>query len=246
MKITVFHMSRPKWLRTDSWQFHAIIIFVVITITIYILNLLAERDIISAQTQNAANVALNWTALAYAIYIYYLYDSARQSAVRKLEEGGVKVVSLEEGISTIIKEFQPLTKWFSENREGIIKIGEKLKEVDINKLVALFDEMEKMVDTLKQTGYSKENLEKMVDTVVKLSHLMDRLNGQNPERIEEWFVSLVNIAGKFERVDPKKLEKWFDLLFETLDREDAIERAKTLTEAPADEFLLSKKGGQDG
>jgi hypothetical protein len=205
------------------------------------LNTLAERNIISAQFQNAANVALNWTALAYAIYIYMLYDKARQSAVKKLEEGGVKVVSLEEGISTIIKEFQPFTQWFSQNREALMKMGEKAKDLDLGKMVALFDELEQMVDTLKKTGYTKENLQKSLDAFVNLTKMLEQLDGKDPKKLEAWFTSLVNIASKFEKVDPKKIEKWFDILFETLDREDAIERAKTLTEAPADEFL---KGGE--
>jgi len=142
-------------LRTGSWKIHAIVIFILLVVTTAILWVGAMNNVIPMQLQIAANFALNWTALAYAIFIYKLYDTSKQQAIKQAQEKGIEVPSVEEFLGVAAEMFKEADDWWKANKEKVEGFMHALENVDIEKLgkaiEKLTPELDKFVSKGEQT-----------------------------------------------------------------------------------------------
>lgn len=72
-----------KWDRMKllDWHKHTIIIVIVFILGFFLLNYLRLLNLIDSQTQITFNFLLNLLALAYALYIFRLYNVAREKTL---------------------------------------------------------------------------------------------------------------------------------------------------------------------
>jgi hypothetical protein len=178
-------LYKPKWWRWDSWKFHAFIIFSLILVSTSVLSMLSViyPVMFGMNTQivyNSANIALNWTALAYAIYIYKIYDDTKQKATAKLQESGIEPISIEEGLGDLLHQVKKASKWIDENQEQLEKIYNMGKRLDLEKIISSFEEMGKTLESMQEHGFNKERFEKLFVMFEKID--LDKVIGI----IDDW------------------------------------------------------------
>jgi len=122
----------------------------------------------------------NILALSYAVYVYSVYDVARNKAVDKLAEKGVEVHTLEEGVSAMLARVNEFADWMDENKPTVKRFSEKFKNVDLDKVTENIEDIGEIIDNFRKRGFSKEKIDKFFVTLSKIDP--DKLN----EFIDEW------------------------------------------------------------
>jgi hypothetical protein len=159
-------LYRPKWWRWDSWKFHAFVIFALMLTSTATLSMLsvAYPVMFGMNTQivyNSANIALNWTALAYAIYIYKIYDDTKQKATAKMQESGIQPISIEEGLGQLLHQVKKVSDWLDTNREELEKLYQMGKGLDLEKIIHSIEDLSKMLDNMQEHGFNQERFTKL-------------------------------------------------------------------------------------
>lgn len=185
-------IGADSMLRTTSWKLHAIVIISCLSVTSGLISIYAFTQDFPAWISiilTSANFSLNWTALAYAIYIYKIYDDAQTKTVKALEGKGIKVKNVEEGLSELLEQGKKFTNWFEANKSDLQKVEAKIKTLDLGQLINSAEEMGKMAKSMKEHGFTQERFEKLFVVFEKVDldrviDMIERWNTGNEERKE--------------------------------------------------------------
>lgn len=75
-----------RWKDLYSWQKHAIVLTLILVVGFIVVRTMTYQGYLSTIDETAWNVILNLTALAYAVFAYYLYDKEAEKVVDRFKE----------------------------------------------------------------------------------------------------------------------------------------------------------------
>lgn len=142
-----------KWSELYSWQKHTIVLSLILIVGFFIIRTLTYRGYLSTIDETAWNVILNLTALAYAVYAYYLYDKEAEKVVDRFKEMGIEPPNWEGLAMYLAGNLKPFFNiWNDANisEEELRRMMKKFKQyadktdivMDKNRILKDIDDME--------------------------------------------------------------------------------------------------------
>lgn len=163
---------KSKTISYGSWKVHAIVLvaYVLITtpLTWYMCLYSPEANAFIDALTNTSNMV----ALAYAVYIYYLYDETKREAIQKAKAKGIDVPNLDEALGMIYTKFKAFDTWFESNKHELQEIEKKFNQIDMSQMLNSLEELSKIAVAIKDSGMSTEDMAEFLHYMPKA---MDRL-----------------------------------------------------------------------
>ena len=169
-------------MRKQSWKFHAVVIAVTVAVvtpllTAYLLTLNVDYPLPLLLLMITTNIT-NLLALSYSVYVYSMYDRAREQAVERLRREGVEVVSLEDGISQILSKTKPLMEWLEENDTQIKELLSRAEKVDMAAILKFIDDTNEIYDAVRGK-LSKDDIQ---NAIISMKEIKERENWLKPRK----------------------------------------------------------------
>jgi hypothetical protein len=240
--------NSQDWRKAEviNWKFHTIMVIALLVVGYYCVRWLYNHDMMSDSQQQTANVALNWGALVYAIYLTKCFADGQ-----KRTKNNPLYMFMDEFAGAVGEDFKDpairtlyvraLVKLARQNRtslerfveakngdwDGIRTLGEALRESNLTKddlrgffmwakVMGAKSEVHDLKNQLIGYHYDFQSMESTLNRILRVYHEHQKDVDQTITLVE----NLLPIMPAMQRVYGARLE-----------------RAKTLTEPEKDELV---------